>query len=148
LLADAQFLITETVVLALVALGLSAGAATDLRKLRNIPLDSEAALQVALGTLGSSAELLADPAYTGLLRNALIQDCGKSALLPSFVPPESLNPKSIRVTVGGVEVSSDRIVAGTLQAWTAIAPNKDLVIDPALGRLLFLNGAPAGQVQV
>ena len=148
LLADAQFLITETVVLTLVGLGISAGAATDLRKLRNIPLDSEATLKNALGTLASKAELLADPAYTGLLRNALIQDCGKSALLTSFIPPESLNPKSIRVTVGGVEVSSDRIVAGTLQTWAATAPNKDLLIDPVLGRLLFLNGAPAGQVLV
>ncbi len=148
LLADAQFLITETVVLTLIGLGLSAGAATDLRKLRNIPLDNEADLKTALGTLGSSAELLADPAYTGLLRNALIQDCGKSALLTSFIPPESLNAKSIRVTVGGIEVSSDRIVAGTLQTWTATAANKDMVIDPVLGRLLFLNGAPAGQVLV
>jgi hypothetical protein len=148
LLGDAQFLITETVVLALVALGISAAAATDLRTLRNIPLDSEAHLKNALRTLGSSAELLADPAHTGLLRDALIQDCGKSALLTSFVPPESLTPKSIRVTVGGVEVSSDRIIAGTLQTWTAVAANKDLVIDPVLGRLLFLNAAPAGQVLV
>src|SRR5258708_25180195 len=122
LLSDAQFLITETVVLALVALGISAGGVTDLRKLRNVPLDSEAHLKGALGTLGSSAELLADPAYTGLLRNALIQDSGKSALLTSFVQPGSLIPKSIRVTVGGVELSSDRIVAGTLKTWAAVAP--------------------------
>ena len=148
LLGDARFLVTEAVVLSLVAGGLSAAAADDLRKLRNIPLDTEARLYDALGTLSQAAVLQANPAFTGLLRQALIQDCGKSALLTSFIPPGSQNPKSIRLTLAGAEVASDRIVAGSLATWTSSAINKDLVIDPERGRLLFVAGAPNGQVLV
>ena len=115
LLGDTQFLITDGVVAELVALGVSNTAASGLRKLVGFQLDSEAALHNAFATLASSAELSADPARTGLLRLALIQECGKSALLTSFVPPASTLPKSIRVAVGGAEVSSERIAAGSLQ---------------------------------
>src|SRR5438034_8673028 len=139
LLGDTQFLITDGVVAELIALGISNTAASGLRKLVGFQLDSEAALHNAIATLASSAELSADPARTGLLRLALIQECGKSALLTSFVPPASTLPKSIRVAVGGAEVSSERIAAGSLQPWTTTAPDKDLVIDPARGRMLSPN---------
>ncbi|MEP6714007.1 MAG: hypothetical protein ABJC09_00445 [Terriglobia bacterium] len=148
LLADAQFLITPTVVAALVTLGISPAAAADLAKLDGFALDSEATLRNALATLPSSAELLADPAFTGLLQEALIQDSGKSALLTSFVKPGSNEPKSIRVAVGAVEVSSDRMVAGHLGVAAITAPGKDLVVDAQHGAMLFLNAAPAAPVTV
>jgi YD repeat-containing protein len=148
LLGDAQFQITDSVIAALVALGISNAAATDLAKLDGYFLDSEAALHNAISTLPSSPELLADPAWTGLLQQALIADCGKSALLTSFVAPASGEPKSIRVAVGGVEVNSDRMVAGSLQTPVITAPGKDLVIDAESGGMLFLNTAPAGPVTV
>jgi len=148
LLGDAQFQITDGVIAALVTLGISSGAAADLAKLDGQFADSEDSLHNAISTLPSSAELLADPAWTGLLQQALIQDCGKSALLTSFVAPASGEPKSIRVEAGGTEVSSDRIVAGSLSAGPVAATGKDLVIDPVRGELLFLNGAPAAPVLV
>jgi hypothetical protein len=150
LLGDAQFTITDSVIAALVALGISNAAATDLTKLDGLSLDSEAALRNAIATLSTSAELLADPAWTGLLQQALIQDCGKSALLTSFVAPASGEAKSVRVAVGGVEVSSDRIIAGSLATGTVTSPPaaKDLVIDAERGELLFLAAAPAGPVTV
>jgi hypothetical protein len=146
LLGDAQFRITDGVIAALVALGVSNAAATDLARLDGYLLHSEAALRNAISTLPSSAELLADPAFTGLLQQALIADCGKSTLLTSFVAPGASEPKSIRIAVGGVEVSSDRIVAGTLDGSTPSVPGKDLVIDADKGKMLFVNGAPAGPV--
>ncbi|HEX4274621.1 MAG TPA: hypothetical protein VHZ74_04670 [Bryobacteraceae bacterium] len=148
LLGDARFQITDAVVAALVSLGVSNAASVDLAKLDGFSLDSESALHDALATLPSSAELTADPAWTGLLQNALIQDCGKSALLTSFVPPASTEPKSIRVTAGGAEISSDRIVAGAITGAPVTASGKDLVIDAERGGLLFLNGAPAAPVAV
>jgi hypothetical protein len=148
LLGDARFQITDAVIAALVALGISGGAAADLAKLDGLSFDSEASLQNAISTLPSKAELLANPAWDGLLRDALIQDCGKTALLTSFVPPASNEPKSIRVAVGGAEVSSERIAAGSMKVTAAAAPGKDVVIDAENGGLLFLNAAPAAPVTV
>jgi hypothetical protein len=146
LLGDAQFRVTDAVIASLVGLGISNGAATDLARLNEFLLPSEAALLNALTSLPSSAELLADPAFTGLLQQALIAECGKSALLTSFVAPGASEPKSIRVATGGVEVSSDRIVAGSLDGSVPAVPGKDLVVDVEKGTLLFLNGAPAHTV--
>jgi hypothetical protein len=146
LLGDAQFRITDAVIASLVALGISNAAASDLARLNGFLLRSEAELRNALATLPSSAELLADPAFTGLLQQALIAESGKSALLTSFVAPGASEPKSIRVTAGGIEVSSDRIVAGSLDGAAPVAPGKDLVIDAQEGKMLFLNGAPADPV--
>ena len=142
LLGDAQFLITDAVIAAVNTLGISAAASADLEKLDGVALASEADLQTALSTLPSHAELLADPAWTGLLQQALIQECGKSALLTSFVAPASGEPKSIRVVVAGTEVSSDRIVAGSLASLAVGIPNKDLVIDAERGTMLFLGAVP------
>jgi hypothetical protein len=142
-LGDAEFLVTEAVVLDLIAtFGIVAAVANDLRKLPNLPMSTEADLRAALQSLPSAATLTSAAVYGEILRQSLIQDCGKSALLPSFVQPGSLAIKSLRITDGGVEVSSDSVVSGNLANWTANAPGKRLVIDPERGRMLFLGAAP------
>jgi hypothetical protein len=147
-LGQAAYLITEAVVLDLVAMfGIIAAVADDLRKLRGIPMETEEDLLVALNSLGSAAVLTGAAVLAEILRQSLVQDSGKSALLPSYVQPGSLLPKSIRVTDAGVEITSDQVVAGNLASWTTKATGKRLVIDPDRGRLLFLGPAP-GTVKV
>jgi len=142
-LGHAEYLLTEALVLFLIATaGLTNAAANDLRKLRNIRFPSEDGLRKALSALTSSAALLAPAVYQPLLEQALVHDCGKSVLLPSYVPPGNLAFKSLRVNSAGVDVPSDRIVSGNLSAWTALAPNKRLLIDPERGRGLFLGAVP------
>jgi hypothetical protein len=129
-LGHAEYLITEAVVLALdAAPGLSAGAASDLRTLLDQRFPSETALQTALSFLAAHVELLNSPVYPALLRAALLSDCGKAALIPDSVRVES---------TPGVEVAREAIVTGNLSNWAA-ASDKELVIDPERGRMLFLS---------
>jgi hypothetical protein len=143
-LGHAEYLITEAIVLDLIAkFGIVAAVADDLRKLRNIPMRTEADLLAALNTLPSAAVLSAAPVLAEILEQSLIQDCGKSALLASYVQPGSLAVKSLRISEGGVDVPSDAITAGSLVNWTTNAKGKRLVVDPERGRMLFLGAAPA-----
>jgi hypothetical protein len=133
-LGDAQFLIGEATVLQLLASpGLSAAAAADLRKLRELPLLTEIQLRAALAATSSSAELLSAAVYHALSRLSLVDNCGKNGLLQKSIVAES---------PPGVEVATELITAGNLATWAAAAPSKDLVIDPELGRLLFIGAAP------
>ncbi len=43
----------------------------------------------------------------------------------------------------GTSVRADQVAAGDLAGWTASAPGKRLVIDPARGRFLFVGAPPA-----
>ena len=145
-LGDAEYMVTEAIVLDLVThAGLSPAAAADLRKLRDIRFADEAQLAAALGALPNHTALLASTVYQALLRQALVEDCGKSALLPQPLPPGSAERKPLRVKTAAAPlgVARDVIAAGNLATWTAVAANKQLVIDPERGRLLFLGTAPA-----
>ena len=149
-LGHAEYLISEALVLQLINnLGLSNAAANDLRKLRNITFINEANLRNAIAVLPNNAALLAAAVIQAILQGALVQDCGKSVLLSSYVPQGSLQPKSIRVeTAPGTEVTSDRITSGNLINWTGAAANKRLIIDPERGRMLFIGAAPAATLKV
>jgi len=48
----------------------------------------------------------------------------------------------------GVAVPPDKIIVGDLSVWKAQARGKRLVIDPELGRFLFLGNRPRGKVNV
>jgi hypothetical protein len=149
-LGHSEYVIREALVLELISnLGLNNAAANDLRKLLNTTFTSEAKLRSAISVLPNSAALLAGPVIQAILQRALIQDCGKSVLLTSYVSPGSLLPKSIRVeTAPGAEVTSDLITAGNLKNFSGAATNKRLIIDPERGRLLFLGAAPPATVKV
>jgi hypothetical protein len=147
-LGHAEYLISEALVLDLITnQGLNPAAARDLRKLRNITITTEAKLRDAIAVL--NAALQAAPVIQAILKGALVQDCGKSVLLSSYVSPGSLLTKSIRVeTTPGGEVTSDRITSGNLSNFTGTAANKRLIIDPELGRLLFLGAPPPANLKV
>src|SRR5262249_30987108 len=121
-LGDAEYRISEAAVLALIAApGLTNAGATDLRKLRDMLFSSEVRLQSALAAMPTQAELLSVPVYTALAKLALIDDCGKSALLPKSILVES---------PPGTEVPKELTTAANLGGWTAAAAGKELVIDP------------------
>jgi hypothetical protein len=141
-LGHAEYMVTEAIV---THAGLSPAAAADLRKLRDIRFADEAQFATALGALPNHTALLASTVYQALLRQALIEDCGKSALLPQPLPPGSAERKPLRVKTAAdpLGVARDVIAAGNLATWTAVAANRELVIDPERGRLRFLGTAPA-----
>jgi hypothetical protein len=133
-LGDAEFLITEATVLALIAApGITPAAAADLRKLRNQRFPSESRLQDALNAMPTKVELQSAPVYNALAKLALIDDCGKSGLLPGSISVES---------PPGTFVAQELITSGNLSAWTSNASGKELVIDPERGRMLFVGAAP------
>ena len=137
-LGHAEYEISESIVQMLVDdHGLSDEAANELRTLCGVRFKSESRLRRRLETLDYPAEFLNENVYLPLLQGAIIDDCGKRALLPNVV----------QITVGGVEDEflRERIVAGNLSDWTdwtANAPNKRWVIDPERGRFLFLVDEP------
>jgi len=132
-LGDAEYLVTEASILALIAaVGLSPAGAADLRKVRDLPFPSESSLHDALAAMPSQAELLSALVYGAILQRTLIEDCGKSGLLPGSASVES---------PFGTPVAREWITSGNLNAWAAVAPDKQLVIDPERGRMLFLGGA-------
>lgn len=142
LLGDADYVITQALILALgpvlIAAGQGAAAANDLVALRDLRFDSEAALRARIATLPSQTSLLVAPVIRAILEGALVADCGKAALLPD----------AIEVDVGGSAAPVALTTSGSLDDWSANPPNKDLVIDPERGRFKLLAGAPAHPVTV
>ncbi|MGH8596300.1 MAG: hypothetical protein ACREXT_06550 [Gammaproteobacteria bacterium] len=102
--------------------------------------------------------------WNPLLVSALIDECGKRALLPIGVYAADPNPSSAAedtsdasvvverfrgdlVPTRFVPVARELIVAGDLVNWTAAIAGvtKDWVIDPKRGRLLWIGGGAAPQ---
>ncbi len=122
-LNHAEYQITEELIIELQATAvITAAQANELRTLAGILYASELRFRAAIAALPSGAALVAVAVFRPMLRGALIQDCGKSALLPSYVMPGAVEPKSLRVeTPAGAELTSERIVAGDLSAWNKSA---------------------------
>jgi hypothetical protein len=142
LLGDAEYVVTQALILALgpvlTAAGQPAAAANDLVPLRDRRFVSEAAFLAGISALPAHAALEVPPVLRALLDGALVADCGKAALLPA----------AIEVDVGGVQVPATLATAGNLGGWSGAPPTKELVIDPERGRFKFVAGAPAGAVAV
>jgi hypothetical protein len=142
LLGDAEYVVSQALILALgpvlIAAGQPATAADELVRLRDLRFMSEAALRARIATLPSQASLLMPPVYRAILNGALSADCGKSALLPD----------AVEVAIAGIPVPAAMTVAGNLGDWTANPAGKKLIIDPERGRFKLLPGAPAGAASV
>jgi hypothetical protein len=144
LLGHAEYQISERAVRILEDQhGFSTDAATELRTLNNIRFTSENKLIHMLKTLnhinteldpGGSSNLAA---YETLLKETIVEDCGKNALLPG----------SILVKEGETEVVKEKITAANLIGWNAAVSLKRLAISPELGRFMF-TGATHGEVKV
>lgn len=140
LLNHAEFIISEALILQLIATaGLPPAAADELRLFRRQRFTSESRLRHSIASLPSSALILNPAVMTPLLAGALVDDCGRSALLPA-------SPQAVRVLrvelAAGVETPVATLAGAALPAWTvppALAPGKDVLADPELGRLFSLN---------
>ncbi len=123
---------------------LSASAADELRSLRDIRFSSEMFLQTMLKNLSHSSDIHDPAIYNTLLDGALLEDCGKKSLVG-----DATRVKAIFVEEApGVIVLPDQIVAGNLMNWDNAVKDKRLIIDPVLGRILFIGGPPVGPVIV
>ena len=141
LLSHAEYELTESIVQMLVDdHELSDDAANELQTLCGVRFKSESRLRQRLETLDYHADFLEENVYLLMLQEAIIEDCGKKALLPNVVQVIAMAPEG--------EVPRERIVAGNLSDWTANAPGKRLVIDPEQGRFLFLSDEHPGDVTV
>ncbi|WP_437779045.1 hypothetical protein [Sorangium sp. So ce1097] len=138
LLNHAEYVITEALIQDMEALGLTPGAAAALRALTGLRFRGEERLRDHLSTSLSAPELLSASNYDRILAGAIVDACGKSALLP----------KAITVAPDGVTpIVPAHIVAGNLATFGLMAAGKELVIDPERGRLKLL-GAPPAAAQI
>ena len=142
LLGDAEYIVTQALILSLAAVLTAAGqppaAADDLLALRDLRFSSESALLARIATLPAQASLLLPPVMQAILDGALVVDCGKAGLLPA----------AVKVEVGGAAIPVGPTTSGSLDDWSNAPPNKQLVIDPERGRFKLTAGAPAAPVTV
>ncbi len=151
LLNDAVYRITGQVIDALQDAGLSAAAATDLGLLNGLRYKSEGSFLQMLNSLTHAAEITSPANLSLLLALALVQDCGKQALLPTGATmgadPLETNAMLVALVNGGVTViSAEETAAGNLQNWSPLS-TKRLTIDAENGRLLF-NTLPSADLEV
>lgn len=136
-LGHAEYVVSDSLIQSLINnqdITLPQGADNALRTLRGRRLRSEGCLREILATLMSNGELLDGEIYFPLLSGAIIDDCGKKALLPNAIKVEETL---------GVEVPRELITSGNLSTWTVNAlEGLRLVIDAERGRFLFLGDPP------
>lgn len=139
-----------------------------LRRFHRQRIPSEARLFQISGALAATPALmnaLRNPiVWNRLLVSALVDECGKRALLPIGVYPANLAPSSAEEDTSDasvvvkrfrgnlfpqrfVPVARELVVAGNLENWTATIAGvaKDWVVDPKRGRLLWTGGGTAPQ---
>ena len=149
LLGHATYLITEAIIQQLIALpaSLSPTAANELRKIAGLVFKSESSLLNIIVTFSTSAEILSSPILLPLLSLSLMNDCGKSVLLPDAKTVLS-NPLDANSIVVGFEApvntvfTTERVTAANLEFWPVVV-KRDLAIDAEKGRFKFRNAPPA-----
>jgi hypothetical protein len=137
LLGDAEYLITEAVVVALELAGLPAAAATELRTLDGVLFRNERRLRDHLAGMTNAATFLAAATYDAILREAITADSAKRHLLDPSEPALSIDTAPPAAPIAG-----ERIAAGNLANWAAVVANKDAIVDPDRGRFKLLGAPP------
>lgn len=127
------YIITESVIQNLKSdVGLSDAAANDLRKIAGQRITSATRMEMLLLSMGSAAELTDPNMFELILRESLIKDCGKSALLKT----------GVKVDLERTDLHTEQVAAANLAGWNVNAPGKIVLIDPDRGRFLFPDGVP------
>jgi hypothetical protein len=133
LLGHAEYVISEALVARLVGAGLSQAAADELHTIANVRMRSERRLRGQLAAMAHAADYLAPGILDLILRDGLIEACGK----------RQLYPRSVNVAPsGGLPVRRQRMEAANLETWATTSSNDDLLIDPNRGRFKLLSPAP------
>ena len=133
ILAHAEYVVGDAVIQGMLASGLSAAAAAELRRIVDVRFENETTLRGYLAASPSSVELLAPGNWDRLRRGALISACGKRALWPEAV--------SISTTPT-TPIPREHATAGELASFGVTVPGFDAIVDPVRGRF-ELAAAPA-----
>jgi hypothetical protein len=137
-LADEQFIVTVRIIADLrTNFALSDPTAGDLKLYVGVRFMNEERFRRALQALPNRIEILGAVIWPELRRSALAPDCGHAGLLPIAFEIES---------AVGIVIRRERIAAGNLELWTGAPADRDVIVDPARGRVLFLNAPPADDV--
>ncbi len=150
-LADAQFEVTEALVLGwLAATVVNAAAADQLRTIRGIRFSSESRFRARLDVLFGGA--LSVAALHQMLADALVADCGKGVLLPAKTvgPAGDISSIGVEEPIAGVLVPVPRelTVAGNLLKSVPTPADKRLVIDAENGLGYFTSGTASAGMAV
>jgi hypothetical protein len=153
-LNHAEFIITAAALATLRPLlinpgGLSGGDATsaiaELLRFRNHRFPTEARLRMITSSItpAFAAALQVEAVWEEFLRLTLVEDCGKRALLSSGGINADTSDASVYVRVGNAVPTRENTVAGNLANWALAVSQRDWVIDPARGRLLWVGTGAA-----
>ena len=148
-LNHAEYLITEAALFSLRPSLINPGglngpdadsAIAELGRLRKMRFPTEARLRTLTGliTPAFAAALQGEAVWEEFLRQTLVADCGKRALLPVGGVDTDTSNASVYVSVGHVIPARENVVAGNLAAWALTVAQRDWVIDPVRGRLLWV----------
>ncbi len=155
LLGDAIYIITEEIISHLTnqVIPLSSAAATELRKIAGMSFKNESSLIILINSFPAiiKAEILNQAVLLPLLSLSLVEDCGKSILLPDAksVISNPLETNSILVgfdSPANTVFTTERISAANLQPWPA-AISKELAID-AENACFMLQSAPTAEQKI
>ncbi|WP_433796240.1 hypothetical protein [Actinoplanes sp. CA-252034] len=158
-LAHAEYLVTEAAVLVWLAdATVTAAQAAVLRRLRGVPLISEAALRIRVADLFAAAgvPVPGTAATNRILADTIVPACGKAALLPGTgtgTGTAGTDRWSIRVesgpAAGPLSVAPQEVTAaGNLAGGSVSPPGMRLVIDAENGLGVFAAGAQPARVAV
>lgn len=136
LLGHAEYMVTQTTIAA-VAVLLSAPQLDSLRTLQDVRFRDEQRFVMTLDTLSDPPPGAVVP---DILQASRVDECGKSALLSPVAP---VIP-SLRIMTSGAPIAPDLVAAGDITDPLVYASlNKQVVVDPAKGRLLLLGPVPS-----
>lgn len=153
-LNHAEFVVTEAALLSLRPMLINPGglsgadadaALAQLRPFRKHRFPTEARLRTLTGqiTPAFATALQVEAVWEEFLRLTLLKDCGKHALLSAGGLSANTNDASVYVRVGNTVPSRENTVAGNLATWALTVSQRDWVIDPARGRLLWVGAGAA-----
>jgi hypothetical protein len=129
--------------------GLSGADATSavaqLNRFRKHRFPTEARLRNVTATItpAFALALQVEAVWKEFLRLTLIGKCGKHALLSAGGNNADTSDASVYVRVGNAVPTRENTVAGNLSTWALTVAQREWVIDPALGRLLWVGTGAA-----
>ncbi|HRI61426.1 MAG TPA: hypothetical protein PK228_16915 [Saprospiraceae bacterium] len=151
LLGHGEYRVTEAVIQELTNNGLSGASANALRQLHGEVIRHESRLNTTLNAFGGAVatELTGLQIYVLLLQHALVEQCGKHALLPDglAIPDPDTGSLAVRIVTGTVTntLTAEVIAAGNLALWNfGQVLHKKMIVDPENGRFMFKNGSGPG----
>ncbi|HEX2854237.1 MAG TPA: hypothetical protein VHO24_13460 [Opitutaceae bacterium] len=129
--------------------GLSGADATSavaqLMHFRRHRFPTEARLRTVTGSISPAfvTALQVEAVWEEFLRLTLIEECGKQALLSPGGVNADTSDASVYVRVGNAVPTRQNTAAGNLSTWALTVSQREWVIDPARGRLLWVGAGAA-----